>query len=200
MIKISEIVNLHKPFILASKSPRRRRLLTQLGFEFTVEPSSVKEKENSIEDPEDHVRQLALMKARDIAARHDEEALILGSDTTVYLDGSMLHKPADEADAVRTLRTLSGRTHVVYSGVALVESPSGRSAAGVQATKVTFRELADDEIKAYVATGSPMDKAGAYGIQDDFGAVFVEHIEGCYYNIVGLPLKLMYTMMRDFLK
>lgn len=118
---------------------------------------------------------------------------MIAADTIVVLDGKILNKPVDAADAKHMLQTLSGHSHTVYSGVTVLDVPSNRAIEDVQATKVTFRELNEAEIDAYVATGSPLDKAGAYGIQDDFGAVFVSHIEGCYYNIVGLPLEMLYT-------
>jgi septum formation protein len=111
-----------------------------------------------------------------------------------------LNKPTDEEDARKMLRTLSHNTHTVYTGIALIEARSDKRMVTLQKTEVTFRELDDEEIAAYVATGSPLDKAGAYGIQDDFGAVFVSNISGCYYNIVGLPLELLYTTMKRFIK
>ena len=115
------------------------------------------------------------------------------------LDGVVFNKPTDASDAVRMLRTLSGRTHTVYTGLALVAIQTAHAArVSSRATHVTFRQLSDAEIHAYVDSGSPLDKAGAYGIQDDFGAVFVERVEGCYYTIVGLPLELLYTMLREF--
>ena len=199
-MNIAKLVNLKLPLILASKSPRRRRLLEQLGLDFEVIPSSVDEDIGDHLPPEHYAKKLALAKAEEIAGSIDYDAIVLGSDTIVVLDDRIINKPGDEEDAVRMLKTLSGRTHTVYSGIALVDTSSDRKTAEVQTTKVTFRELADDEIRAYVVTGSPMDKAGAYGIQDDFGAVFVSNIEGCYYNIVGLPLELLYTTMRQFLK
>ncbi len=199
-MKIAKLVNLKLPLILASKSPRRRRLLEQLGLDFEVIPSSVDEDIGDHLPPAHYAKQLAMAKAEEIAGKIDYDAVVLGSDTIVVLDDHIINKPDDEEDAVRMLKTLSGMTHTVYSGIALMDTSSDRKTAEVQTTNVTFRELADDEIRAYAATGSPMDKAGAYGIQDDFGAVFVSNIEGCYYNIVGLPLELLYTTMRQFLK
>ncbi len=198
--KITELLNLKVPFILASKSPRRRRLLTQLGFDFKIMPADIEEENVDIRDPAEFVTSLALAKAEAIAANLDQKAVILGSDTTVVIDGEMINKPADKEEAYRMLKSLSGRTHTVYTGIALVESVTGRFVTDLQKTDVHFRDLDDDEINAYIDTGSPMDKAGAYGIQDDFGAVFVDNIEGCYYNIVGLPLELFYRKMKEFLK
>mgnify|MGYP001254200293 CR=1 FL=1 len=200
-IRISDLVNLKKELILASKSPRRRQLLEQLGFEFEVIPASIDEDDFPEDiDPAYHVANLALKKALFTAKKIVEPSIVLGSDTIVVLNGRILNKPQDAEDAVRMLQTLSGNTHTVFSGIALVETDTGRQASKTQATQVTFRHLNDDEIRAYVKTGSPLDKAGGYGIQDDFGAVFVSRVEGCYYNIVGLPLELLYVTMRDFLK
>ena len=126
------------------------------------------------------------------------DAIVIGSDTTVVLDGQVLNKPIDADDAVSMLRRLSGRTHTVHTGLALFGRGRGLSSRRAsRATDVTFRDLSDEEIRAYVGTGSPLDKAGAYGIPDDFGAVFVSRVEGCYYTIVGLPLELLYTELRE---
>ncbi len=201
MIKIKELINLNIPFILASKSPRRQKLLEQLGFEFEVIPSDIDE--NNLSDkikPSVYVQKLANRKAADIAGKTGSSALVLGADTIVVLDGKVLHKPQDEEDAAAILQKLSSRTHTVYTGISLIRTDNGATLTDVRATDVTFRLLGQDEIKAYIATGSPMDKAGAYGIQDDFGAVFVKDIRGCYYNIVGLPLELLYTSMKKILK
>jgi septum formation protein len=143
------------------------------------------------------VEDLALLKARKGADAVAEPSIIIGSDTTVVLDGEILNKPDDEEHAVKMLRLLSGRTHTVFTGLALVHQ-GGRHRVASRRTDVTFRPLDDGEIVAYVRGGSPMDKAGAYGIQDDFGAVFVSRVEGCYYTIVGLPLELLYVELRAF--
>ncbi len=200
MLQIAKLINLDKPLILASKSPRRQKLLRQLGFEFEVMPADIDEDDftDGI-DPELHVKDLSLKKAEFIAHKINKPAIILGSDTIVVLDGTIMNKPVDKEDAVRMLNMLNGKTHTVYTGIALVDAETGRSSIAVQKTNVTFRTLAADEIWAYAETGSPLDKAGAYGIQDDFGAVFVEHINGCYYNIVGLPLVLFYSTLKKFL-
>jgi septum formation protein len=201
MIKIQELLKIDKPLILASKSPRRKKLLKQLGFEFAVVPSDVDENNLSTEiSPPEYAKELAYSKAKDIAEKTKEPAIIIGSDTIVVLDDKILNKPENSEDAARMLRTLSGRTHIVYTGISLVESVSLRNHTDVQRTEVTFRALTDDEISAYVVSGSPLDKAGAYGIQDDFGAVFVSHINGCYYNIVGLPLEMLYNSLKNFVE
>jgi len=189
-------MKLRVPLILASRSPRRRKLLAQLGLDFEVHPSDLDENATNHRLPEQLVEQLALEKARAVAPRFPE-ALTLGADTIVVLDGDVLNKPADETEARAMLRRLSGRTHTVYTGVALVHPASRREVVDYEATQVTFAPLTDAEIDAYVATGSPLDKAGAYGIQDDYGAVFIRRIEGDYYNVVGLPLHRLYRMLRN---
>jgi septum formation protein len=187
-------MRLTKPLVLASRSPRRRQLLGQIGLTPRVVPCDIPEDIDPSQSPEENARTLALKKAGVVAAEFDD-ALVLGADTIVVLDGVMLGKPADRKDAVRMLETLSGRTHTVITGFALLDRPSGRSYAGTESTKVTFRTLPRSEIDEYVAGGSPMDKAGAYGIQDDYGAVFVTRIEGCFYNVVGLPLSRVHTAL-----
>jgi septum formation protein len=200
MLNIAKLINLDKPFILASQSPRRQKLLRQLGFDFEVLPADIDEDDFSDGiDPVQHVKELSLKKAEFIAKQIGKPSLVLGSDTIVVLNGTILNKPTDKQDAIRMLNILSGNTHIVYTGIALVDSETMKNKVSVQKTEVTFRTLTQDEIEAYVETGSPLDKAGAYGIQDDFGAVFVSHIDGCYYNIVGLPLELLYSTMKEFL-
>jgi len=194
------MITLPFPLILASTSPRRKHLLEQIGMTFTVQPSNVDESliPTSGAVPEEFVQRLALLKAQDVASKTPARSIVLGSDTIVVLDGEILGKPLDADDAKNMLRRLSGNTHTVYTGIALVDSETYSSVTAVQQTDVTFRELIDDEIAGYVATGSPLDKAGSYGIQDDFGAVFVAHIVGCYYTIVGLPLELFYRTLHTF--
>lgn len=184
------------PLILASRSPRRRRLLEQLGFAFTVHPSPASEEAPDGLGPEALVRYLAEKKAAPVAEAYPD-ALILAADTVVALGGAILEKPAGPQDARRMLRALSGRTHTVYTGFTLAHPASARQVTDAAATHVTFGALTDGEIAAYVASGAPMDKAGAYGIQDDHGALFIEGIEGDYYTVVGLPLRRLYLMLRD---
>lgn len=196
-MKISGLISIKRQVILASQSPRRRQLLTQIGLEFSTQPSSFDE--DSIQantSPEEYVQKLAIAKAADIASRLKEKHLVIGADTTVVLSNEILNKPTNKQHAIKMLEKLSGKTHTVFTGIALVAAPEGIKISAVQKTDVTFRTLQPDEIKLYVESGSPMDKAGAYGIQDDFGAVFVEHINGCYYNIVGLPLEMLYRKLR----
>ena len=179
--------------ILASASPRRRELLTQAGFSFTVYPADVDESVRRGEGPTAYVTRLAREKAQVVFdAIGDAEAVVLGADTTVVLDGEILGKPVDKADAVRMLRGLSGRTHRVITGLAVVTARG--TEAGAEVTEVWFRELSDAEIVAYVETGEPMDKAGAYGIQGRAGK-WIPRIEGCYFNVVGLPLARVSAML-----
>ncbi len=185
-----------KPVILASQSPRRRALLNQIGLEFLVKTVVVDETVYNKEEPEEHVKKLSLLKAQKVA-NEQENAIVIGADTVVSIDGDILGKPEDEQHAYKMLRRLSGHTHHVYTGFALIDRPSNRSLTDVERTAVHFRPLSDDEINSYIATQSPMDKAGAYGIQD-FSALFVDYIEGCFYNVVGFPLTRFYLALLKF--
>ena len=191
--------------VLASASPRRRELLAQAGFTFTVHPAHIPEDPLEGEDPIAYVTRLAREKAevvfRALSAENNakqesdsepEALVVLGADTTVTLDDEILGKPEDAADAARMLRRLSGRTHRVITGVAVVSAQGVEVAA--EATAVRFLTLSDQEIDAYVATGEPMDKAGAYAIQG-LAARWIPRIEGCYFNVVGLPLALVAAML-----
>ncbi|HLF14903.1 MAG TPA: Maf family protein [Bacteroidota bacterium] len=188
-----------KRIILASGSPRRRHLLRQIGFSFTVDESDVPEDTDGHGSPSEIVLDLSRRKAAQVASRHPD-AYIIGADTIVVLDGAVLGKPSDAGDAGRMLRLLSGRTHEVYTGFCVIEKPGERSVSDYEVTKVTFRRLSEEEIDSYVRSGSPMDKAGAYGIQDDYGAIFVEKIEGCFYNVVGFPLTRFYLRFSELAK
>ena len=184
---------LRAPLVLASASPRRRSLLARLGLAFDVRPSDADETWPVGLEAGPAAAEVALRKARATTA---PGALVLAADTVVVLDGEVLGKPADAAEAARTLRRLSGRTHTVATGIALAHA--GREATAHEITRVTFADLSDAEIAAYVRTGSPLDKAGSYGIQDDAGALLVERIEGDYFNVVGLPLRRLYATLRAF--
>jgi len=184
--------------ILASNSPRRKELLEKARIPFTVEPADVDETQHDGEPAGDYASRLALDKARAVASRH-EGGLVIGADTVVVIDGETLGKPADAKDARRTLRRLSGRAHVVMTGVAVVDAATGRELSAVESTEVCFRTLSDDEIDAYVATGEPMDKAGSYGIQER-ASVFVEGIDGCFFNVVGLPVSRIWAMVSELCK
>ena len=198
MIVLNDLLHLPVPLVLASQSPRRQALMRHVGFTFSsIVPSIDEDAVDTSIPPHEYVQELAFRKAMRGSELVGGDVIVIGSDTTVVLGDTVLNKPADAADAADMLRRLSGRTHTVHTGLALVGRGSGlgqRRAS--RATQVTFRELSDAEIDAYVASGSPLDKAGAYGIQDDFGAVFVSRVEGCYYTIVGLPLELLYTELR----
>ena len=183
--------------ILASTSPRRRELLGLLGLPFEVVTSRYDEAQVDPVSmaPADYVRQLAQGKAAEVAGRTDGDALIIGADTTVVLDGQFLNKPSDAADARRMLRTLSGRTHEVYTGLCLRRGET--IALDYAVTKVSFDTLTDDTIAAYAATGEPLDKAGAYGIQGK-ALSFIPSIQGDYFNVVGLPLEYLRNMLLPY--
>ncbi len=188
------------PLILASKSPRRKKLLEQIGLEFEIIASDFDEDSIEYTDPENYSKFLATAKAKRVAETLENPSVVIGADTIVVLENQVMNKPANEKDAIRMLKLLSGKAHSVYTAVAFVRSSDMYSKSYVKKTEVTFRTLDESEILQYVKSGSPLDKAGSYGIQDDYGAVFVKHIEGCYYNIVGLPLELFYSELNNFLK
>jgi septum formation protein len=186
---------------LASASPRRAQLIQLLGIpNVIISPTHIDETHDGNLAPAEYVEELAIGKAKALlpSLKGDEQGVILGADTTVVLDNAILGKPNDADHAKKMLRRLSGNTHIVYTGVALVDSASGKEHSFVEKTFVTFREISDEEIAMYVASGSPMDKAGSYGIQEDHGAVFVSRIDGDYYNVVGLPLCSLYLALREF--
>jgi septum formation protein len=183
--------------ILASASPRRQELLRAAGLQIEVRPSSVEEVVRPGESPEDFARRAATEKALAVAALASPNALVLGADTVVAAGGENLGKPVDAAEAVRMLRILSGATHRVITGVCLVTAPDRIETVRAETTLVTFRPLDRKEIADYVASGEPFDKAGAYGIQG-LASKFVTRIEGCYFNVVGLPVALVYDMLKPF--
>jgi nucleoside triphosphate pyrophosphatase len=183
--------------ILASSSPRRRELLKQAGILYTIEPAEADESALPGEKPREHVKRLALLKARTVAARH-KNGLVLGADTVVVVDGEILGKPASKAEAKRMLTLISGRAHEVLTGIAVVDARTGRPASAVEKTKVFVKPLSRDEIGEYIATGEPMDKAGAYGIQGRF-SVYVRGVRGCFFNVVGLPLPRLFELIKEFL-
>ena len=179
--------------ILASASPRRRELLAQAGYRFTVEASSIDETRRPGEEAIRFATRLAREKAAEIFARHASgPLLVLGADTVVVCDGEIMGKPVNAADAERMLRLLAGRTHHVVTGVAVVWGAGAEVAAEV--TQVTMNTISADEIAAYVAGGEPMDKAGAYAIQG-FAGRWIPRINGCYFNVVGLPLALVTSLI-----
>lgn len=179
--------------ILASQSPRRRELLQLVGIPHTVQPADVDETYRPNEEPLAHAQRLAREKAATVAAANPD-ALVIGSDTIVVVDGDVLGKPRDEAHAAQMLTRLSGRSHVVMTAVAVRYGNRERSA--VEVVGVTFHPLAVEDIQAYIATREPMDKAGAYGIQG-YGATIVERVDGDYFAVMGLPLQRMIRLMGE---
>ena len=191
----SSNTNKVKTIILASSSPRRKDLLRQLGIDFTIDPADVDERVFPNESPEAYAVRLALEKAR-VAAARAGAGIVIAADTIVVLNDEILGKPVDAEDAERMLILLSGRMHRVITALAVMDAATGRALTRTSLTRVWFRGLSQYEIASYVATGEPLDKAGAYGIQER-GALFVERIDGCYFNVVGLPLSLLADLLRD---
>lgn len=183
-------------FILASASPRRAELLKQIGLDFKIIPSTFQEETLLRSDPARLVKDLALNKAKQVA-QNIATGLVIGADTIVFLEGQILEKPSGVDEATRMLAALSGKTHQVFTGIALIEVPGWKTKVDYETTRVKFRSLTRSEIDAYVSTREPLDKAGAYGIQGK-GALLVEGINGCYFNIVGLPLAKLVMMFHEF--
>ncbi len=182
--------------VLASASPRRRELLEQVGLEFSIDPGEVDERVPAGEEPGHLVLRLALDKATSVARRHPG-AVVIGADTVVVLDGTVLGKPSDVDHARAMLRLLAGAAHRVLTGVAVVDAFSGRRRSEYEETLVWMRPYTEQEIERYLATGEPMGKAGAYAIQGR-GALLVRRIEGCYANVVGMPLVLLASLLENF--
>ncbi len=186
-----------RPLILASRSPRRKILLRQIGLKFRVIPSQASEILAPSQSPAENAKRIAVDKAFEVAGRL-RKGIVIGADTLVVIDHHVLGKPVSKEDAKRMLKILSGREHSVFTGFGLVDVETKRHVEGVEETKVRFRKLEENEIRSYVESGSPMDKAGSYGIQDDYGAVFVEKVNGCFYNVVGFPLARFYSTLQHF--
>ena len=193
-----------KRIILGSASPRRRELLEQIGVEFEVKVSGKEEVYYSL-DSAAIVKELALMKAENVAEElgaadtQEKDIIVIGADTVVVLDGEILGKPKDEADAERMLKALQGRSHDVYTGAAFLtygRNGDKEVCSYAVGTRVFVNPMTENEIRAYIATGEPMDKAGAYGIQGRFAA-YIEKIEGDYYNVVGLPVSKVYETLKE---
>lgn len=180
---------INEPIILASGSPRRREILTQVGISFLVKPSNADETINDGLEPSNVVKELAYRKAVDIANQEDGDCIVIGSDTVVAYDDEILGKPADEADAFRMLSQIQGKTHHVYTGVSIIHIQNGVHNVDTfyEDTQVVVCPMSETEIWDYIHTGEPMDKAGAYGIQGAFAA-YIQRIHGDYYNVVGLPI------------
>lgn len=183
--------------VLASASQRRQELLKRIFEDFRITVSNFDEGSvNFNGDCGEYVKKLALGKAQDVANKETSESMVIGCDTIVYFNGTILGKPKDKDEAFSMLKVLSGNIHKVYSGIALVNSDTGAVKTDFVSTDVYFSKLSDKQILEYVASGEPMDKAGAYGIQGK-GGIFVEKICGCYYNVVGLPLNRLYDMLKE---
>lgn len=183
-------------FVLASKSPRRKQLLKNIGLQAEIVPANVDESVLSTLPPEKMVAQLALLKASDVARSFGGNTYVIGADTVVVLDGKVFGKPHDMEDARRMLRALSGNTHSVYTGYCVIRCKDGSAVAKYEKTDVTFRSLSEGEIDAYIKTREPMDKAGAYGIQEK-GSIFIEKINGDYFNVVGLPVCALSRLLSE---
>lgn len=201
ILKIADLLHLRVPLILASSSPRRKKLLEMLGLDFRVIHPNIDEDEigGDIYDYSLLVTEVAKAKANAVAKKINEEAIVIGADTIVVHDGKILTKPSTPEEAKAMLLHLSNHTHIVFTGIALVHTPYLLFKTCFRRTEVSFRHLCQEEIDTYIQSGSPMDKAGAYGIQDDFGAVFVRHINGCFYNVIGFPLECFYTTLSKFI-
>lgn len=178
---------------LASGSPRRKELLTQIGCRFEIVKSNAEELKDSTLSPDALVMENACRKAEEAASSLEKDAAVLGADTVVALDGKIFGKPKDEKDAARMLSELSGRSHEVYTGIAIVAN--GKTFRAVEKTLVEFRTISDEEIKKYIKTGEPMDKAGAYAVQG-IAAKFIPRIEGSFSNVVGLPIAAVDSLAR----
>ena len=179
--------------ILASKSPRRKQLLSMMGLDFTVQTADIDETMDPSQTPAHEVAAVSARKAAKIAAQHPDD-VIVSADTIVVIVGKILGKPKDEADAARMLRLRSGRTHTVYTGLTVFSH--GESKTQVVGTEVTFRDFTDAQITVYIQTGEPMDKAGSYGIQG-YGSMFVSHLSGDYFCVMGLPVCTLSQMLEE---
>jgi septum formation protein len=192
------MIKFELPIYLCSKSPRRRKLLKQINLQFKTFSVDVDEKILKGEKPVQSVKRLSKEKLAEALFKF-KKGIFITADTIVVLNNKIIGKPENKQDAIRILKKLSGRTHTVYTGFTIFNSETKNQITDYEKTKVEFRKLSADEINEYVKGGSPMDKAGAYGIQDDFGAVFIKRINGCYYNVVGLPLPKVYKTLKKII-
>ncbi|MEJ2720480.1 MAG: Maf family protein [bacterium] len=187
--------SVQRRLVLASRSPRRRDILQRMQFEFEIIPAADHvENGASCKDPIERAEARARLKAADVAARRPD-AVVIGADTVVIVDGDVLDKPGDDEEAARFLRRLSGREHIVATGVAVRRDVSGVDLSACEETLVRFRSLTDAEVHSYVASGEGRDKAGAYAVQG-LGAALVHSITGCFYNVVGLPVPCLFELLR----
>jgi nucleoside triphosphate pyrophosphatase len=188
--------------VLASASPRRAEILRNAGIAFDVRSALIDESPRQGERPRDYVQRLALAKAHAVAdafadeQQNDDASIFIGADTTVVLEGEMFGKPESDEDARRMLQRFSGRVHEVHTGLALMRRPGGWEKVAEEITRVTFASLAPEEIESYVASGEPFGKAGGYAVQGIAGR-YITRIEGCYFNVVGLPLARLYSLLRE---
>lgn len=193
------LLHFPKKLFLASKSPRRAELLAKVGLTFEVITSGVDEKLLTILDPKELVIESSLLKANAVSKKI-EDGIILSADTVVYFGNEILGKPKDKTDAKRMLNLLSGKEHKVFTGFTIMDTYTMFKKTDIAETVVKFKPLLDYEIKEYIATNNPLDKAGAYGIQDGICAFFIEGIKGCYYNVMGFPLNKFYVSATEFIK
>jgi septum formation protein len=185
-----------KKIILASASPRRKELLEKIRLKFEIDPSDCEEDINPEFDPQEIVQQLSIIKAKSVAARH-KNALIIAADTIGVMGDKILGKPHTEDEACKMLHEISGKSHLVITGFSILDTTTNKIVTGIVNTRVYIKKLTGQEIDAYVKTGEPLDKAGAYAIQG-IGAVIVEKIEGDYYNVMGLPLNALTEALKEF--
>lgn len=183
----SKGLEMEKRIVLASQSPRRKDILSMVIPEFDIVVDDSEEIVDEGISPEETVKTLAMQKALNVADKIEYDAIVIGADTVVSVDGEIFGKPIDQEDAKRMLKILSGRKNVVCTGFAVIDTKTGKTVCDLERTDVCFREMTDEEIDAYVKTGEPMDKAGAYGMQG-IGGLFISGIKGDYFNVVGLPL------------
>lgn len=186
-----------KKIILASQSPRRKEILSNLGLGFEVVPSTIDEDIHNKTFSFELVKNTALEKAQDVASKISEPSIIIAADTVVVFKNKILGKPANEEEAFNMLKTLSGNKHFVVSAIAIIDTSTGKTLVDFVESQVKFREISENEIKKYIETGEPMDKAGAYGIQK-YGSIFVESVCGCYFNIVGISAYKLAEMLKQF--
>lgn len=184
------------PIILASASPRRQELLANLGLDFEVKISDVDESLNEQMPPAQQVEQLAERKATAVAAQLNR-GLVIGADTLVVLGQSVLGKPADRQEAIEMIKRLQGRSHEVFTGLAVIDADTGKTVVTHQATAVRFKPMTAEQIERYVDTGEPFDKAGAYAVQGK-ASIFIDSIRGCYFNVVGLPVAKLADVLKVF--
>ncbi|MDD4342808.1 MAG: Maf family protein [Eubacteriales bacterium] len=184
--------------ILASQSPRRRELLKKMDISFSVRNIDISEEIYNEENPQDYVLRMAETKAAE-GARTEKNALVIGADTIVCIDNEILGKPKDKEDAAKILNKIQGRKHFVFTGVSLNLNNGEKIVSFIEKTEVNFAKMSHEEILNYIETGEPMDKAGAYGIQDK-GALFVKSINGCFYNVMGLPVRRIYEELNILIK